>query len=276
MTVPLAILFFIFHTLPAIHGILLSFTDWNGFGPMHFVGLKNYIGLVHDPQVIHAYLFTFQFAITTTILVNVLSLIIALALNSNIYLKKLFRTIFFLPYVLSTLIVSFIFNFLFSDLVPSVAQALHLTSLAENILGTRWAWIGIVIVSVWQGASFNTILYLAGLQTVPQEVYEASHIDGAGPWAAFWKITFPLIMPFVTINMVLSAKGYLQVFDQIVGLTNGGPGTSTQSNTFLIYTNGFGGGELAYQSANAVVFLIILVLVAIVQVRLTRDKEVQF
>ncbi|WP_067851512.1 carbohydrate ABC transporter permease, partial [Alicyclobacillus mali (ex Roth et al. 2021)] len=219
---------------------------------------------------------TFQFAVTTTILVNALSLIIALALNSNIYLKRLFRTIFFLPYVLSTLIVSFIFNFLFSDLVPSIAQALHLTFLAQNILGTRWAWLGIVIVSVWQGASFNTILYIAGLQTVPQEVYEASHIDGAGPWASFWRITFPLIMPFVTINMVLSAKGYLQVFDQIVGLTNGGPGTSTQSNTFLIYTNGFGGGELAYQSANAVVFLIILVLVAILQVRLTKNKEVQF
>jgi raffinose/stachyose/melibiose transport system permease protein len=276
MTVPMAAFFFYFHTWPALHGIFLSFTNWNGFGPYHFIGLQNYIDLLHDKQIRHAYVFTFEFAIVTTILVNVVSLLIALALNAKIKLSRTFRAIFFLPYVLSTLIVSFIFNYLFSNLIPSIAQALHLPALAQNILGTQWAWVGIVIVSVWQGASFNTLLYLAGLQTIPEDVYEASNIDGASSWVTFWRITFPLIMPFFTINMVLAAKNYLQVFDQVVGMTNGGPGTATQSNTFVIYTNGFGGGELAYQSANAVVFLIILVCVALIQVRLTRGREVQF
>jgi raffinose/stachyose/melibiose transport system permease protein len=275
MTLPALVLFFYFHTWPALHGIFLSFTNWNGFGPYHFVGLKNYADLFHDPQVLHAYGFTFLFASVTTILVNVLSLLIALALNAKIKLSRTFKAIFFMPYVLSTLIVSFIFNYMFSNVIPDIARQFHFTALAQNILGTSWAWVGIVIVSVWQGASFNTLLYLAGLQTIPEEVYEASSIDGASPWMTFWKITLPLIAPFLTINMVLAAKTYLQVFDQVVGLTNGGPGTATQSVSFVIYTNGLGGGELSYQSANAVVFLIILVIVALVQVRLMQGREVQ-
>ncbi|MFD1676261.1 carbohydrate ABC transporter permease [Alicyclobacillus fodiniaquatilis] len=275
MTVPMVVVFFYFHTWPALHGIFLSFTNWNGFGPYHFIGFKNYLDLLHDKQILHAYGFTFEFAIVTTVLVNVISLLIALALNAKIKLSKTFRAIYFLPYVLSTLIVSFIFNYLFSNLIPTIAQDMHFTALSQNILGTGWAWVGIVIVSVWQGASFNTLLYLAGLQTIPEDVYEASSIDGASPWTTFWKITFPLIVPFFTINMVLAAKTYLQVFDQVVGMTNGGPGTSTQSISFVIYTNGLGGGELAYQSANAVVFLIILVCVALIQVRVLQGREVQ-
>ena len=275
MTIPALALFLYFHTLPALRGIMYSFTNWNGFGPFHWIGFSNYIGLFHDPQVMHSYLFTLQFAVVTVILVNVLSLVIALALNSKIMLPKTFKALYFMPYVLSTLVVSYIFNYLFSNVEPSVAKSLHLTSLASNILGTNWAWVGIVIVACWQGVAFNTILYLAGLQTIPEEVYEASLIDGASAWTNFWKVTFPLIAPFFTINMVLAAKNYLQVFDQVVALTNGGPGTSTQSVAFVIYTNGFGGGELAYQSANAVVFLVVLVLIALLQMRFLRGREVQ-
>lgn len=275
MTLPAVALFFYFHTLPAIRGVILSFTNWNGFGPYHFIGFKNYLDLFHDSQIRHAYGFTFEFAIVTTILVNILSLGISLALNSKIHLSRTFKAMYFLPYVLSTLIVSFIFNYMFSQLIPQIAQQMHFTALSQNILGTNWAWVGIVLVAVWQGTSFNTLLYLAGLQTIPDEVYEASSIDGASPWTTFWKITFPLIAPFFTINMVLAAKTYLQVFDQIVALTNGGPGTATQSVSFVIYTNGLGGGELAYQSANAVVYLIIMVLVALFQVRVLQRREVQ-
>lgn len=275
MILPMVVLFFYFHTWPTLHGIFLSFTNWNGFGPYHFIGLSNYFDLFHDKQIIHSYLFTFQFAVVTTVMINVVSLLIALGLNAKIKLSKTLRAIYFLPYVLSALIVSFIFNYLFSNLIPSIANALHLPGLATNILGTGWAWIGIVIVCIWQGAAFNTLLYLAGLQTIPADVYEASAIDGASTWQNFWRVTFPLILPFVTINLVLAAKTYLQVFDQVVGMTNGGPGNATQSVAFVIYTNGFGGNELAYQSANAVIFLIILVIIALIQVRFTQGREVQ-
>lgn len=275
MTLPAVLLFFFFHTLPAIRGIYYSFTDWNGFGKAHLIGFKNYLDLLSDPQVRHSYLFTFQFAITTTILVNVLGLLIALGLNARIKFSNTFKAIYFLPNVLSLLIVGYIFNYLFGDLVPQMATHFHLTNLAQNILGTQWAWVGIVIVAVWQASAFNAILYLAGLQTIPQEVYEASSIDGASHWTTFWRITFPLISAFFTVNMVLSMKNLLQVFDLVVALTNGGPGTATQSVSYVLYTNGFGGGELAYQSANAVVFFLIMVMIALIQMRVLQRREVQ-
>ncbi len=275
MTVPIVALFFYFHTLPALTGMYYSFTNWSGFGSIQWVGLKNFIGLFQDPQVMHSYLFTLEFAAVTTILVNVISLLIALALNAKIFLSKTFKAIFFMPYVLGTLVVSYIFNYLFSNVIPTIATQFHWTALTQNLLGTQYAWIGIVIVACWQGAAFNTILYLAGLQTIPEDVYEAAMIDGASAWRRFWGVTFPLIAPFFTINMVLAAKTYLQVFDQIVALTNGGPGNLTQSVSFLIYTNGFSGGELAYQSANAVVFLLLLLIVALVQLRFLQRREVQ-
>ena len=121
--------------------------------------------------------------------------------------------------------------------------------------------------------SFNTILYLAGLQTVPGDIYEAAAIDGTGPWRRFFSITFPLIAPFFTINMVLSMKGFLMVFDHIVALTGGGPGQSTESISLLIYRGGFGGGEFAYQSANAVIYFIIIVAISIFQLRVLQKRE---
>jgi raffinose/stachyose/melibiose transport system permease protein len=178
--------------------------------------------------------------------------------------------------VLSVLIVGYIFNYLFAELVPEAAQALHLPQLAVNILGSpKWAWVGIVIMAVWQATAFNTILYLAGLQTIPDELYEASSIDGASGWRNFWHITFPLIAPFFTINMVLAMKNFLMVFDPIVTLTGGGPGTATESISYLIYKNGFNGGEFAYQSANAVVYLLVIVIVSIVQLRYLQRREVE-
>jgi raffinose/stachyose/melibiose transport system permease protein len=276
MTLPAIVLFFFFHTLPSLEGIFYSFTNWKGFGNYHFVGLKNYINLFHDNEVLHSYLFTFKFAIVSTILVNVLSLVIALGLNAKIKLQKTLRALYFLPNILSVLIVGFIFNYFFSNLIPAVAQELGITALTRNILGNpNLAWVGIVIVAVWQATAFNTILYLAGLQTIPTDIYEASAIDGAGRWKTFWSMTFPLIAPFFTINMVLAMKNFLMVFDQIVALTGGGPGDATESISYLIYNNGFNGGEFAYQSANAVVYLIVLIAVAAFQIRVLQRREVE-
>lgn len=276
MTVPAIVLFFVFHTLPFLEGVFYSFTNWRGFGTYHMVGLKNYINLFQDSQVLHSYLFTFKFAIVTTIVVNLLSLVIAVGLNANIKLRQTLRAVYFLPNILSVLIVGYIFNYIFAYLAPSVAKSLGFTALSQNILGSpNWAWVGIVIVAAWQATAFNTILYLAGLQTIPTDVYEAAGIDGAGTWRTFWSVTFPLIAPFFTINAVLAMKNFLQVFDQIVALTGGGPGDSTESISWLIYNNGFNGGEFAYQSANAVVYFIVLVIVAVIQLRFLQKREVQ-
>jgi raffinose/stachyose/melibiose transport system permease protein len=276
MALPAAVLFFMFHTYPAIKGILYSFTNWQGFGAYHFVGLKNYVNLFQDSQVLHSYLFTFQFAIVTVIVTNIISLLIALGLNAKVKFRQTLRAVYFVPNILSIVVVSYIFNYIFAYLEPSIAKNLGLTTLAQNILGSpSWAWVGIAIVQIWQAVAFNSILYLAGLQTIPTDIYEASSIDGAGPWKQFWRITFPLISPFITINMVLTSTGFLQVFDPIIALTGGGPGNATESITWLIYNNGFNGGQFAYQSANAVVFMIVLVIVAFIQIRFLQKREVQ-
>ncbi|RDI36893.1 carbohydrate ABC transporter permease [Falsibacillus pallidus] len=276
MAMPAVLLFFVFHTYPALQGIFYSFTNWNGYGDWDFVGLKNYLNVFKDSRAIHAYLFTFKFAIVSTIIVNVFSLLIAIGLNSKIKGRNFFRGVYFLPNILSILIVGFIFNYIFAHIIPQLGEDLHLEALSKNILGDPdLAWIGIVIVAAWQAIAFNTILYLAGLQTISTDIYEASSIDGAGKWREFWSITFPLIAPFFTINMVLALKNFLMVFDQIVAMTGGGPGTSTESISYLIYKGGFQGGEFAYQSANAVVYFIVIVVVSLVQLRILQRREVE-
>ena len=196
MAMPAVLLFFVFHTYPALQGIFYSFTNWNGYGDWDFVGFKNYLNVFKDSRAIHAYLFTFKFAIVSTIIVNVFSLLIALGLNSKIKGRNFFRGVYFLPNILSILIVGFIFNYIFAHIIPQLGENLHLETLSKNILGDPdLAWIGIVIVAAWQAIAFNTILYLAGLQTISTDIYEASSIDGAGKWKEFLEYYIPFDRP---------------------------------------------------------------------------------
>lgn len=277
MVIPAVILFFVFHTFPVIMGIYYSFTNWNGLGPSYdFVGLKNYVNVFKDENVYQAYGFTVKFALLTTLLVNVISLTVALGLNARIKFKNTFRAVYFLPNVLSVLIVGFIFNYFFSHMLPGMFEQLHMDTLAFNILGRKeTAWIGVVLVTVWQATAFNIILYLAGLQTIPADLYEASNLDGAGKWNEFWHITFPMIAPFFTINIVLSVKNFLMVFDQVVALTNGGPAKATMSISYLIFTDGFQGGSFAYQSANSVLYFFVIVIVSVVQLKFLQRREMR-
>jgi raffinose/stachyose/melibiose transport system permease protein len=266
MTVPAVLLFFVLHTVPVLTGIFFSFTNYAGYGSW---------ALLQDDRVWKAYGFTFGFAIVATILVNVISLGIAIALNAKIKFQTAFRGIYFIPYVLSTLVIGYVFQYLFANSLPQIVGAIPV--LGENILANAdWAWVAIVILAVWQASAFSIIIYLAGLQTIPGELYEATSLDGATPWRQFTSITFPLIASFFTINMVLSMKNFLQVFDHIVALTNGGPGTSTESITLLIYRGGFQGGEYAYQTANAVLYFLIIIVVSLIQFRVLSRREASF
>lgn len=277
MVVPAIVLFFILHTVPVLTGIFFSMTNYAGYGTWDFTWFDNYVNLFKDDQVIKAYAFTFGFALVATIAVNVISLAVALGLNAKIKFQTGMRGIFFIPNILSILIVGYVFNYLFSNSLPEIAERLGITALSSSILANPdLAWVGIVILAVWQAAAFNIIIYLAGLQTIPGELYEAASLDGAGTVRKFSAITFPLIGAFFTINMVLSLKNFLQVFDHIVALTNGGPGTSTQSVSLLIYRGGFQGGEYAYQTANAVIFLLVIVAISLFQLRVLQRREASF
>ena len=276
MSLPVIIIFFCFHTIPLFCGFFYSLTNSKGFGVYDIIGLKNYIKLFHHANILNAYAFTFKFAIVTTILVNVVSILLALGLNSKIHFKSTLRGLFFIPNILGGLIVGYIFNFLFTFVVPAVGEKLEIGWLSASILGSpKTAWIGIVICVAWQSIAFNTIIYISGLQTIPQDVYEAGEIDGAAGWKRFWKITFPLISPFFTINMVLCMRNFLMVFDQIMYLTSGGPAQSTTSIAMLIYKDGLTGNQFGLQSANSVVYFIVIVAISAFQLKVLTKREVQ-
>lgn len=272
--IPVVILFFAFNTLPMIKGFIYSLTNYKGYGSYEFVGFRNYIDLFSDARVGKSYLFTFKYALVGTVLVNVLSLIMALGLNAQIRFKSALRGIYFVPNILGGLVVGYIFSFLFTYILPAVGDTFNISWLQNSILASeKYAWIAVLVVGVWQAVAMNTIIYVSGLQTVPEDVYEASMLDGANKWQKFWKVTLPLIMPFVTINLVLSTKNMLMVFDQIMSLTKGGPAQSTESISYLIYQNGMSGGQFGFQSANAVIFFLIIVGISLFQMTVLNKRR---
>lgn len=276
ITIPVLILFFCFNTLPLIKGFIYSFTNFKGYGSYEFVGLRNYMDLFTDARVGKSYLFTFKYALVCTIIVNIVSLILALGLNAKIKGKSALRGIYFIPNILGGLVVGYIFSFFFTYILPAAGKAAGIEWLSSSMLSrTSTAWLAIVVVGAWQSIAMNTIIYISGLQTVPEDVYEAGSIDGANGWTKFKSLTFPLIIPFFTINMVLCMKNFLMVFDQIMALTKGGPSQSTESISYLIYQNGMSGGQFGFQSANAVLFFIVIVAISAFQLRTMGKKEEQ-
>ena len=276
VVIPVVILFFAFNTLPMIKGVIYSFTNYKGYGSYDYVGFRNYMDLFTDARVGKSYLFTFKYALAGTILVNVLSLMMAVGLNSSIRCKSALRGIYFVPNILGGLVIGYIFSFIFTYILPAVGNVFHIGFLQNSILASeKYAWIGVLVVGVWQAVAMNTIIYISGLQTVPADIYEAGMIDGANPWQKFWKLTFPMLLPFVSINLILSTKNMMMVFDQIMSLTKGGPAQSTESISYLIYKNGMDGGQFGFQSANAVVFFIVIVAFSIIQMKITGKKEEQ-
>ena len=267
--IPILVLFFAFNTFPLINGLVYSFTNSKGYGGFDWIGFRNYADLFTDTRVGNSYLFTFKLAVVGTIVINVLSLILALALNSKIKFKTTLRGLYFVPNILGALVVGYVFNYFFTYILP------FLTNTTSILADKGWAWVAVVAVCAWQAIAMNTIIYISGLQTVPQDIYEAGALDGASGWNKFRYLTFPLIMPFFTINMVLSMKNLLMVFDQIMSLTQGGPAQSTESISYLIYNNGLAGGQFGFQSANAVVFFVVIVTISVLQMRFLNSREEQ-
>jgi raffinose/stachyose/melibiose transport system permease protein len=271
--VPTLILFTLAITVPAVIGIFFSFTNSIGLGEWKFIGLTNYIALWSDPLVVQSYLFTFGFSLVTVVAVNIIALLLAVALTSRIRLKTPLRTIFVIPMVISAIIISFVFKFLFSNSVPAFGNISGIAWLQESILAKPdWAWLAIVIVTAWQAIPGALLIYIAGILSIPGEVYEAADIDGATKTQQLMRITVPLMFGYIVINVILGFKGFLNAYDVIKGLTGGGPGTSTYSIAMTV-VSGLTTGDYAYQMANATVFFVITVVIAIVQLSITRGRN---
>ena len=271
--VPTVILFTLAITVPAVIGIFFSFTNSIGLGDWQFIGLTNYIALFSDPLVVQSYLFTFGFSLVTVVAVNIIALLLAVALTSRIRLKTPLRTIFVIPMVISAIIISFVFKFLFSNSLPSFGTISGIAWLQESILANPdWAWLAIVIVTAWQAIPGTLLIYIAGILSIPGDVYEAADIDGASKTQQLLRITVPLMLGYIVINVILGFKGFLNAYDVIKGLTGGGPGTSTYSIAMTVIS-GLTTGDYAYQMANATVFFVITILIALLQLSITRGRN---
>ncbi|HKJ55341.1 MAG TPA: sugar ABC transporter permease [Nitriliruptoraceae bacterium] len=274
MLLPAVVLFTIFITFPAVVGMFYSFTNYAGYGTWDFIGLVNYRAIFSDPRILGAYTFTIGFSLVTVLLVNAIALALAIALNAKIKLKAGLRSVFFLPMVISGIVIAYVFSYLFNTTIPLLAQSIGIEALSTSILANEsLAWLGVVLVTTWQAVPGAMIIYLAGLLAIPDDIYEAASVDGAGAWRQFRSITLPLMAGYVVINTILGFKGFLNAYDIIVGLTNGGPGTSTFSIAMTIFT-GFTSGDYAYQMANAVLFFIITVVLSLVQLQVIKRRGV--
>lgn len=270
--VPTLLLFTVTITVPAIIGIFYSFTDFIGFGEWKFIGIINYIAVFSDPAMLTSYGFTFGFAIVTVLLANAIAFLLAVGLTSRIRLKTALRAVFVIPMVISGIVIAYVFNFLFSNSLPALGSAAGIPWLTESILANpNLAWLSIVVVAAWQSVPGALLIYIAGLLSIPGEVYEAADLDGVNAWSKLRSVTLPLVAGYVVINVILGFENYLNVYDVIVGLTNGGPGTSTRSIAMTIFS-GFTGGDYAYQMANATLFFIVAVLISVLQLRITRGR----
>lgn len=269
---PAVAVFTLLITYPAIEGLTMSFTNSIGFGDFDWIGFRNYVALFRDENILSSYGFTFLFATVTVILVNLIAFALALGLTTKIRFTNALRAVFVVPMVISAIIYSFVFRFLFNNSLPLLGEALGSQTLSTSLLANEsWAWCAIVIVTAWGSVPSAMLIYIAGLTTIPGEVYEASAIDGASSWQKLRMITLPLVIGYVGINLIIGFKNYLSVYDQIVGLTQGGPGTATRSVAFTIFA-GFSGGDYAYQMANAAIFFLITIVIALVQLRVTRGR----
>lgn len=274
---PAVLLSVLFVFVPLIIGVYYSFRDWNGISiSSHFIGIKNYINALGDKGFLGTIGFTLKYAFVMVAGYNILGLALAMFLNMKLKLKSILRAVYFMPIVIGTATVGYLWNFIIGTFLPFLGKTFGLGVFEKNWLAyPATAFLSLVIVSLWQGTGYYMIIYLAGLQGVPSDILEAAEIDGAGLKDRFFKIILPLIRPSITICLFLSIVNSLKAFDLNYSLTSGGPYGTTKTIAYQIFLDAFNADQLSYASAKAVIFSIVIGIVAIIQVKVTRRKEVE-
>ena len=265
-TAPALLLFAFVVLVPSVRGIWYAFTDWDGLDPdFAFIGLENFTAMADDPDALQAIWHTLLIAVAITVIQNGIGLLLALGVNSLIKTRNFLRVLLFAPAVIAQIVTAYLWrNLLGPDgAVNSLLGAVGLDSWRQDWLGDPGLalWM-IVLVVVWQYAGYSMVIFLAGLQSIPREIYEAAAIDGTGPVRRFWSIVRPLLAPAITINLMLSVIGGLKLFDQVYALTGGGPGHATDTISTLIYKDAFTLGEFGYSIALAVVLTVIVAVIS--------------
>lgn len=266
---PTLIAFTLFFIIPFILGIYLSFTKFTTVTNAKWVGIQNYItAFSYDNEFIHALLFTSVFTIVSIISVNIFAFILALILTKEIKASGFFRSIFFLPNLIGGIVLGYIWNLLINGVL--IHWGVDIT------YSSKYGFWGLVILTNWQLIGYMMIIYIAGLQNIPGELIEAAEIDGASPLKTLFSVKIPMVMPSITICMFLTLTNTFKMFDQNLALTAGAPEKTTEMLALNIYNTFY--GRIGWQGvgqAKAVVFFLIVALIAFLQLKLTNKKEIE-
>lgn len=275
---PAFIIYTVLMIIPIIGAVGLSFTDWNGISADYdFVGIQNYLSMLSDDRLRNAVTVTLKITVTVVLVVNILGLFIAILLSQAGKLTNIFRSVFFLPYVLSTVAISFIWLAILSytGVLNSLLEIVGLGNLINDYIGNAPNAIkSICIIEIWRTLGFHMVLYLASIQTVPRDLYEACIVDGGNKWQQFRYVTLPMIVPGITISVIMSIMTEMKQYDIVKVITNGGPGYSTETITYNIVTQAFGNNMLGYSSAIAVFLFVIIAAISVLQIQLSKKLEV--
>jgi raffinose/stachyose/melibiose transport system permease protein len=274
--IPVA-LYAVFYVYQVLRGVFYSFTDWNGMGPnFNMAGLSNYAFLLKSSFFWRSLKTTFKYASFLVILTMLFSLILAISLDS--YRRKWVRTftkaVFFVPAMLSAVTVALIWNQLFYRITPLLGAVLNLEILKQSPLGMPGTTLPVtVFINVWQNVTIPTLIFIAGLQSIPKDLYESAQIDGASPFRRFSSITIPYLLPTIVVNLVLQVKNGFTTFDYPFTLTGGGPVRETEVIAIYIINDAFSNYRFALANAEAMVLFVIIASISLVQIRLSNRRE---
>lgn len=276
MALPAIILFAVFFIYPLFNGIGLSLTNYNGISAPHFVGLSNFFNFFKDDRARNDVINTLLFAVACAPLLNIFGFLYALILDRDFKGKSVVRAIVYLPAVISPLIMGYIWYFILQPdkgFLFNIGKALHIGFLSGDWLSNRYGAIWVmIIVNVWQYVGMTMIIYLAGLQSIPIEMYEACKIDGAGYFQTLRYVVLPQLINSIEINIITNIIGSLSVFEIIVALTDGGPGYSTESLSIYIMRMCYG-SFTGYSTAVAIILFVIILIPVLLALRLMKSKE---
>jgi len=270
---PQMILLFVLVILPVLYSFVLAFCDWDfvsGIENIKFVGLGNFTAMWKDQKFVRSFFNTIVFVAGVVPVSMGLSLVIAIILDRHVFCKGVLRLGFFIPYISSIVAVSIVWSFIFNPTQGPINGFLTRIGIANPpgwLTESKWALISLMIVSIWQALGYCIVIYLGGLQNVPEDLYDAAKIDGAGAWQQFFKITIPMISPTTFFLLITRVIQSFQIFAPIRVLTNGGPGYSTNVLVFYMYENAFQYYKMGYASAVAWVMFVIIMIITVIQWR---------
>ena len=279
---PATALYTLFVMYPSLSGLYYALTNWDGISPSYrLIGLDNFKEILQDRLFYKALQNSLIFTIAVVVLKNVLALFFAIMLDRKLRLTGFFRSVFFLPAILSSIIVAYLWVTIFNPVFgfwQVFFEAIGWDRIAQwDLLGsTSTALLSVVFVSVWQTMGYAMVIYLAGLQTIPAELYDAGQMDGASKWKQFVHITFPLIAPAITINMILSTINAFKEFDLVYILTGGGPFDSSQVIGTAIYKVAFETNQFGYGIAMSLILFFIIAVFALGQLWYLKRREVDY